>query len=172
MGAQPPVKKFDNKEYTIVYNGEIYNVDELKSTLINAGYRFETSTDTEVILYAYIKYGEDFVCKLNGIYAFAIWDGARNQLVMYRDRLGVKPLFYTVKEDTLIFGSEIKALFCHPFVSPKIDMNGFREIFGIGPARTSGNGVFKNVFELMPGHFMVFSCGGFKDIQYWELEAR
>jgi len=172
LGSQPLVRKIAGKEYAIVYNGEIYNVDEIKPNLINAGYRFETSTDTEVILYAYIQYGEDFVCKLNGIYAFAIWDGGRNQLVMYRDRLGVKPLFYTVKEGTLIFGSEIKALFCHPFVSPEIDMNGLREIFGIGPARTSGNGVFKDIFELMPGHFTVFSCGGFRDIQYWELEAR
>ncbi|NCC86875.1 MAG: asparagine synthase (glutamine-hydrolyzing) [Clostridia bacterium] len=171
LGSQPLIRKIDGKEYTIVYNGEIYNVDEIKPALIKAGYRFETSTDTEVILYAYIQYGEDFVSKLNGIYAFAIWDSARNQLVIYRDRLGVKPLFYTVKKDALIFGSEIKALFCHPFVSPEIDVNGFREVFGIGPARTSGNGVFKDVFELKPGHFMVFSCRGFKDIQYWELEA-
>ncbi len=172
LGTQPLVRKIGGVEYVIVYNGEIYNVDELKPLLINAGYQFETTTDTEVILYAYIEYGADFVNKLNGIYAFAIWDGSKKQLVLYRDRLGVKPLFYTVKDNMLIFGSEIKALFCHPFVSPEIDTDSFREIFGIGPARTSGSGVFKNIFEIMPGHYTVFTYSGMRDNLYWELKSR
>lgn len=172
LGAQPMVRSAAGTDYVIVYNGEIYNVDEIKPHLLQAGYRFETTTDTEVILYAYMEYGDDFVNKLNGIFAFAVWDGAKRRLALYRDRLGVKPLFYAVKDNMIVFGSEIKALFRHPLVSPEIDMNSFREIFGIGPARTSGNGVFKDIYEVMPGHYTLFSCGGFCDMRYWELEAR
>jgi len=172
LGTQPMVRTVDGVDYVLVYNGEIYNVDEIKPHLEQAGYRFETTSDTEVILYAYIEFGVDFVNKLNGIFAFGVWDGARKQTVLYRDRLGVKPLFYTVKDDMLVFGSEIKSLFCHPLVQPEIDMNSMREIFGIGPARTSGNGVFKDICEVKPGHYMIFSCSGLSDIRYWELEAR
>ncbi|HHV64057.1 MAG TPA: asparagine synthase (glutamine-hydrolyzing) [Peptococcaceae bacterium] len=172
LGIQPLVSKVGGQEYAIVYNGEIYNVEEIKPQLENAGYQFQTTTDTEVILCAYIEYGADFVNRLNGIYAFAIWDGNKKQLLLYRDRLGVKPLFYTVKNDMLIFGSEIKALFCHPFVCPEIDIDSFREIFGLGPARTPGNGVFKGIYEVMPGHYQVFSRGGLRNIRYWQLEAR
>lgn len=172
FGTQPLVRKVCGEEYAIVYNGEVYNVDEIKPLLISAGYQFETTTDTEVILYAYIEYGIDFVSKLNGIYAFAIWDANKEQLVLYRDRIGVKPLFYTVKDNTVIFGSEIKALFCHPSVVPELDADSFREVFGIGPARTPGNGVFKDIFEILPGHYKVFSTNGSKDNRYWKLNAR
>lgn len=172
LGAQPMVKKIGEVEYAIVYNGEIYNVDEIKPNLISAGYNFDTSSDTEVILLAYIHYGVEFVNKLNGIYAFAIWDGGKNQLVLYRDRLGVKPLFYSVKDNMLIFGSEPKAIFCHPKFTVEINMDSFREIFGIGPARTPGCGVFKDLFELLPGHFMVFSKEGLITFKYWDLEVR
>jgi asparagine synthase (glutamine-hydrolysing) len=172
LGTQPMVRTAAGADYVIVYNGEIYNVDEIKPHLLQAGYKFETTSDTEVILYAYMEYGEDFVSMLNGIFAFAVWDGAKKQLVLYRDRLGVKPLFYTVKDNILVFGSEIKALFRHPSVIPEIDIDSFREIFGTGPARTPGNGVFKGIFEVLPGHCRVFSERGFPDICYWELEAR
>ncbi len=171
LGSQPLARQVNGTDYVIVYNGEIYNVDEIKPLLVKAGYHFETTTDTEVILYAYIEYGDDFVSMLNGIFAFAVWDGHKNQIALYRDRLGVKPLFYTVTDSMLIFGSEIKALFHHPFVLPKTNTDSFREIFGIGPARTSGNGVFKDIFEILPGHYVVFSLGGLGDNRYWELEA-
>jgi len=171
LGAQPLLRKVGGQEYAIVYNGEIYNVEEIKPQLEKAGYQFQTTTDTEVILYAYIEYGADFVSRLNGIYAFAIWDGNRKQLLLYRDRLGVKPLFYTVKDDMLIFGSEIKVLFCHPYIRPEIDLDSFREIFGLGPARTPGNGVFKGINEVLPGHYQVFTKDGLKNKRYWQLEA-
>jgi len=138
FGAQPIIRNISGTEYVIVYNGEIYNTDELMPELTSAGYVFETTTDTEVILYAYIHYGIDFVNKLNGIFAFAIWDGGLESLILYRDRVGVKPLFYTIKDGTLVFGSEIKALFRFPGINPEIDIDGLREIFGIGPARTPG----------------------------------
>ena len=170
-GAQPIVRNISGTEYVIVYNGEIYNTDELSPELERAGYSFETTTDTEVILYAYIHYGVDFVHRLNGIFAFAIWDGGLETLTLYRDRVGVKPLFYTIKDHAIIFGSEIKALFYYPDVKPEIDINGFREIFGIGPARTPGNGVFRGINEIKPGHYAVFSKEGLKIVKYWDLES-
>ena len=173
-GVQPIVRVVEGREYAICYNGEIYNTAELKSELSLAGYEFETTTDTEVILYAYIQYGVEFVNKLNGIFAFAIWDNSAGQMILYRDRVGIKPLFYAMTEDkTLIFGSEMKALFKFPEFTPAVDIDGLREVFGIGPARSAGNGVFRNVYEVVPGHFMVFTKSKqLSDITYWELEAR
>jgi len=172
FGAQPMVRNIGSTEYVIVYNGEIYNTDELTPDLKKAGYCFKTTTDTEVILYAYIHYGIDFVNKLNGIFAFAIWDSGLETLTLYRDRVGVKPLFYTIKDNTLVFGSEIKALFCFPDVKPEIDINSFREIFGLGPARTSGNGVFCGINEIKPGEYAVYSKEGLHTFRYWNLESR
>jgi asparagine synthase (glutamine-hydrolysing) len=170
-GKQPIVRKVNGKDYVIVYNGEIYNTDEIVPSLKKAGYVFETTTDTEVILYAYIQYGMDFVSQLNGIFAFAIWDGHKENLLLYRDRLGVKPLFYTVKNGTLVFGSEIKALFCHPDVKPEADIDSFREIFGIGPAKSPGCGVFRNICEIKPGEVGTWSKDGLKTEKYWELKS-
>lgn len=171
-GRQPMVKPFHGTEYAIVYNGEIYNTDELIPPLKAAGYSFETTSDTEVILYAYMHYGPSFVSRLNGIFAFAIWDGVNRQLLLYRDRAGIKPFFYTIAKDTLIFASEPKALFCHPLVIPAITADSLREVLGIGPARTSGNGVFKDVHEILPGHYMVFTESGIHDTLYWDLISR
>lgn len=171
-GRQPMVRKARGAEFAIVYNGEIYNTDELKTALTHAGYQFETTTDTEVILYSYMEYGIDFVKEINGIFAIAIWDGEQEQLVLYRDRAGVKPLFYSLADNTFVFGSEIKALFQYPTVHPKVDMDSFREIFGIGPARTSGCGIFCGIREMKPGHCATFSREGFQEHPYWTLQAR
>ena len=171
-GAQPMLRYAEGREYAIVYNGEIYNTDALTPDLKRRGYRFETTSDTEVILYAYMAYGLDFADKLNGIYALAIWDAAENRLVLCRDRVGVKPLLYTMVNHSLIFGSEQKALFCHPNVSPAADLDSFREIFGIGPARTPGCGIFKGICEVKPGCILVFSNDGLQEHQYWTLTAQ
>ncbi len=171
-GRQPMIRQKNDAEYAIVYNGEIYNTDELKPSLEKAGYRFETTTDTEVILYAYMEYGADFVTKLNGIFAIVIWDENLNRLILYRDRVGVKPLFYTHRGNELVFGSEIKALFCHPDITPEADMDSFRSLFGIGPARIPGCGVFKDIYEIKPGCMGIFSAEGFKEFEYWKLVAR
>lgn len=170
-GNQPMTRVINENEYTIVYNGEIYNMEPLKADLISKGYSFETTTDTEVILYAYIEYGIDSVKKLNGIFAYAIWDDRDKKLYLFRDRCGIKPLFYSLKRNTIVFGSEIKSLFKHPKVSPEIDNNSLREIFGIGPARTEGNGVFKGVFEIKYGHYGVYDINGFKEYPYWSLKS-
>lgn len=170
-GRQPMVRKKHNSEYAIVYNGEIYNTDELVPELKQAGYVFETTSDTEVILYAYMHYGLDFLHRLNGIFAFAIWDGEKDLLLLARDRLGVKPLFYSVRDGALVFGSEIKALFRFPGIKPETDMESFREIFGLGPARTPGHGVFKGICEIEPGYYGIFDRDGFRNFRYWDMES-
>jgi asparagine synthase (glutamine-hydrolysing) len=170
-GAQPMIRVKDGSEYAIVYNGEIYNVDEIAPGLQSLGCRFETTSDTEVILQAYMHYGGKCAGMLNGIFAFAIWDGAKQELFLCRDRAGVKPLFYTVAGGELIFGSEIKALFAHPAVLPKLNADSFREIFGIGPARTPGCGVFEGISELEPGCTVVFGGEGLRIKRYWQLMA-
>lgn len=171
-GNQPIIRKKDNRTCAIVYNGEIYNTEELKTELIRKGYVFETTTDTEVILYAYMEYGAISVNMLNGIFAYAIWDSREGALMLFRDRFGIKPLFYTVRGSTLIFGSEPKALFEYPDFKPEIDENSLREILGIGPARTEGNGVFKNLYEVGYGSYFYFSRDCKKEIRYWRLTAR
>ncbi len=171
-GKQPIIKNINSNKYVIVYNGEIYNTDELKTDLSKKGYTFTTTTDTEIILLLYIEYGEDSVKMLNGIFSFGIWDGYKNKLLLFRDRSGIKPLFYTINNGTLVFGSEIKSLFCFPNIKAEIDLNSFREIIGIGPARTAGNGVFKNIYEIKPGNFGIFSPNGFNEFEYWKLISK
>ncbi len=171
-GKQPMTIIKNNVEYTIAYNGEIYNIEPLKNDLLSKGYTLKTTSDTEIILLSYIEYGVDCAKYLNGIFSFAIWDSGIKKLFLFRDRCGVKPLFYSIKRNTIVFGSEIKALFQHPKVSPEIDINSLREIFAIGPARTEGNGVFKGIYEIKYGHYGVYDINGFKEYPYWELESK
>ena len=170
-GSQPMTRKLDGHSFTIVYNGEIYNTDELIPELSKNGYIFETTSDTEVILYSYMHFGPEFVRHLNGIFAFAIWDDRLKRLLLYRDRAGVKPLFYTLHDGTLIFGSEPKACFQFPGFTPSIDQKSLQELLSIGPAHTSGCGIFKDLFEVLPGHFLTFSAAGLTDETYWELQS-
>ena len=168
-GKQPILRQKDGNEYAIVYNGELYNTEELARDLKTYGYHFSTTSDTEVILYAYMQYGPDFVKKLNGIFAFAIWDDNAKKLLLYRDRVGIKPLFYAYLSGQLIFASEPKALFCFPGFTPELSFEGMREILSIGPARTPGNGIFKHVNEVLPGHYLIFCDDTVSDRTYWDL---
>jgi asparagine synthase (glutamine-hydrolysing) len=170
-GHQPMTRTYYSRNYTIVYNGELYNTDELRDDLKAKGHTFQTTCDTEVILIGFIEYGPSFVKELNGIFAFAIADERTNELYLFRDRFGIKPLFYSLIEDTLIFSSEIKGIFEHPFTHPQVDIKGLNEIFSIGPAKTPGLGVFKDVDEVLPGYYCQFGKEGFKIEQYWRLEA-
>ena len=170
-GAQPMIRHRDGADYAIVYNGEIYNTDELIPELTSAGYNFLTTSDTEVILYAYMHFGASFVSRLNGIFSFAIWDGAAKQLFLYRDRVGTKPLFYHAKDGELVFASEPKALFCFPDLSPAITENSLRELLAVGPARTPGCGVFQDIYEVLPGHYLCFDAMGLSDTTYWDLKC-
>ncbi len=170
-GHQPMTRQMENRRCTIVYNGEIYNMKPLKKELEDRGIRFQTESDTEVILAGYEMYGIDIVKRLNGIFAFAIWDAWKQRLFLFRDRCGVKPLFYTMHNNTLVFASEIKGLFSYPQIQALVDREGLCEIFGLGPAKTYGKGVFRNVKEVLPAHVMEFSKNGVKEKQYWRLES-
>ncbi|MFD1772560.1 asparagine synthase (glutamine-hydrolyzing) [Paenibacillus rhizophilus] len=170
-GAQPMIARHEDQVYAIVYNGELYNAAELKNELKLRGHEFRTQCDTEVLLHAYIEWGPDCAGKLNGIFAFAVWDGLREQVFFARDRLGVKPLFFSKADDTLIFGSEPKALLQHPKVRPVVGPEGLAEIFIVGPARTPGHGVYKDMSELRPGHAMIYSREGLRSYAYWTLES-
>ena len=170
-GQQPMTASKEGKECTIAYNGELYNAGELRSDLESRGYTFYTDCDTEVVLNAYLCYGEECPEKLNGIFAFAIDDGIKERTFLCRDRFGVKPLFYTFKNSRLAFSSEIKGLFEFPGVNPVIGREGLCEIFGLGPARTPGHGVFEGISELRPGHFAIYDREGFKDHKYYSLTA-
>ncbi len=171
-GQQPMTRKFCGEKSTIVYNGEIYNAKELKVELEKKGVKFKTNSDTEVILMGHMVYGNSFVEKLNGIFAYAIWNEHKKELLLCRDRVGVKPLFYTVYDGNFIFSSEIKGLFEYPGVKRRVDKEGLCEIFGLGPAKTPGKGVFKDVFEILPGHIVKISEKGIRQIEYWRLQSK
>ena len=171
-GQQPMVRKKADRECAIVFNGEIYNMEELKRELLAQGAVFSTTSDTEVILTGYMLYGKNYIKKLNGIFAIAVWDSIPGTLSLFRDRLGVKPLFYTMTDQTLVFASEIKGLFAYPGVSPVVDRDGLCEIFALGPAKTYGKGVFKNIWEVLPGHCVIFSKKSCTAEAYWKLESR
>lgn len=171
-GAQPMRKQQAGKTYCIIYNGELYNTDEIKTDLLKKGHEFETTSDTEVLLTSYMEYGPQCTDMLNGIFSFAIWDPWKKQCFLCRDRFGVKPLFYTEFESKILFASEIKALFQYPGINPVIDQYGLCEIFGLGPARSPGNGVYKNIHEIMPGYAAILNENGIKLYPYWTLTAQ
>ncbi|QJD81754.1 asparagine synthase (glutamine-hydrolyzing) [Cohnella herbarum] len=173
-GAQPmvrPAKGQDNHDCVLVYNGELYNAPELRKQLEGLGYRFRTTCDTEVLLLSYVEWGPECVEKLNGIFAFAIWQTAEEKLFMARDRLGVKPLFYRREEGRFLFGSEAKSILAHPDVPAEIDAEGLAELFVIGPARTPGHGVWRDFLELKPGHCLQYDRSGIRTFAYWQLQS-
>ena len=170
-GVQPMSKKHMGKNIVIVHNGQIYNISELKEELISLGYTFKTRSDVEIILNSYIEWGFDCVKKFNGIFVFAIWDELKETIFIARDHLGIKPLFYSYVNESLIFGSELKALLAHPDIKPEIGPKGLAEIFVMGPSRTPGNGVFENINELKAGHFLVFNNFGLNITKFWSLKS-
>ncbi len=170
-GAQPMKCTYQGNSYIITYNGQIYNTNELKKELSDNGFTFFGHCDTEVLLKAYIHFGNDVVNKLNGIFAFAIWNENKKELFVARDHFGVKPLFYSIIDNTFIFASEIKALLEYPGIYPVLDSQGISELFGIGPAHTPGTTIFKEIYELKPASFGIFNASGFHGGKYWRLES-
>ncbi|MGO4498142.1 asparagine synthase (glutamine-hydrolyzing) [Paenibacillus sp. 2RAB27] len=170
-GAQPMVRKQGDYTYTIVYNGELYNAPELKKELELRGHQFRTTCDTEVLLVAFIEWGKACIDRLNGIFAFAAWNDQEQSLTLVRDRLGVKPLFYSHQDSVLLFGSEPKAILAHPDFKAEVGAEGFAEIFAVGPARTPGHGIYRNMSELKPGQFAIFDRNGLSIRTYWKLES-
>ncbi len=170
-GNQPMQYTFQDNTYTIVYNGQIYNTKEIKEILLKNGFNFKGHCDTEILLKAYIHFGYDVVKYLNGIFAFAIWDSGRKELYMARDHFGIKPFYYTFKNNNFIFASEIKSILSHPEITPVIDDYGINELFGIGPSHSPGLTPFKGIYELKPGYFSVFDSNGLKMEQYFKLKT-
>ncbi|MBQ8238232.1 MAG: asparagine synthase (glutamine-hydrolyzing) [Oscillospiraceae bacterium] len=165
-GAQPMTAG----NMTIVYNGELYNTARIRRELEKLGHCFRTNSDTEVVLRGYAQWGADCVHRFNGIFAFAIWDGAR--LFLARDRIGVKPLFYKLHGGGLLFGSEIKNILAYPTVRAELDEEGAAELLLLGPGRTPGCGVFRGIRELEPGWCGYYENGKLGLNRYWHLADR
>lgn len=171
-GSQPMTRICGKNRFTIIYNGELYNTAELKEELTSFGHTFAGHSDTEALLCAYIQWGDECLQKLNGIFAFAVLEEPANRLFLARDQMGVKPLFYSYRCGRLLFASQIGALLVSGMVRPEVDRFGLAEIFLIGPGRTPGCGVYKDVHEILPGTYATFCEKGFHTRRYWKLEAR
>lgn len=171
-GKQPMTYEYNGNKYVIAYNGQIYNTKELKKELNNNKIPIESHSDTEILLKSYILHKDDVINKLNGIYAFAIWDENNKSLFLARDHFGVKPLYYTIFNNTLVFASEVKALFKYPGIEPILDEQGISELFGIGPAHTNGITAFKNIYELKPANYMIYNESGIHIKRYWKLKSK
>ena len=171
-GKQPMAASHNGKTYVIVYNGELYNTDILREELRADGFRFRGHSDTEVVLKMYIKYGAQCADKLNGIFAFAVFNSEDKSVFLCRDKIGVKPLFYYEYKGGFIFGSEIKTLLASTMIKPRIDEEGLNEIFFLGPARTPSCGVFKGIKELKPGECAIYKNGFLCREQYFSVEAK
>ncbi len=169
-GAQPMQSPDGN--LILVYNGELYNTAELRDELRARGHSFKGHSDTEVLLHSFMEWGTDAFPRLNGIFAFAIWQRDTKRLILCRDRLGVKPLFYAHMPGGLVFGSAIGTVLCHPDIEPTIDADGLRTLLLLGPARPPASGVFRQIKSLLPGHYMILTPERVMDHIYWTLEAR
>lgn len=170
-GSQPMTRNIGSNTYTIVYNGELYNTDELRKELIEKGHTFFSQCDTEVLLVSYIEWGPSCVERFNGIFAFGIWDDKKQRIFLARDRMGVKPLFIARTKYALLFASEIKALLKHPDISPVLTENGVMELFALAPARTPGKTFFAGIEELKPGECMIYSPLGTYIHRYWQFKC-
>ncbi len=171
-GVQPMTAEHNGRRCTVVYNGELYNTPELRSRLAAEGAAFRTYADTEVVLWAYLLWGEKCPEAFNGIFAFAVYDEQRRRLFLARDRLGVKPLYYAWAGGTFLFASEVKALLAYPGIRPVIDKNGLWELLFLAPVTLPESGVFRDVKKLLPGQ-----CGWLEEGEtalhtrtYWKLE--
>jgi asparagine synthase (glutamine-hydrolysing) len=170
-GAQPMAVARDGRDVLVTtYSGEVYNYRELRAELSALGHEFRTASDTEVVLHAYLEWGGDFVDRLNGMYAFALWDPTREELLLVRDRMGIKPLYYYPTRDGVIFGSEPKAILAHPGVSAAVDAEGLAEVLAL--VKTPGLAGYRGMRELRPGHTLRASRRGLAERRYWGLEAR
>lgn len=166
-GGRQPIANEDQTLW-IVFNGEIYNYRELRCYLEKRGHQFRTATDTEVILHLYEEFGVECIQRLNGIFAFAIWDGGRQELLLARDRMGIKPLYYYENGGQLIFGSEMKVILVHPDVERDIDPISLNEYLAFEYVPTPRT-IIRNVLRLEPGHFLRYSRRGLQIENYWQL---
>ena len=166
-GGDQPIHNEDRTVW-IVYNGEVFNYPDLREELERAGHRFYTKTDTEVIVHLYEDVGPELVRRLNGQFAFALWDSREQTLMLARDRMGIRPLFYRLENGRLLFGSEIKTIFADPSVDRELDIQTLSDIFTcwspLGDATA-----FKGIRQLLPGHVALYRDGRLETKPYWKL---
>ncbi|MFF8730972.1 asparagine synthase (glutamine-hydrolyzing) [Streptomyces sp. NPDC015171] len=169
-GRQPMSLRTPEGNIALVYSGEAYNFTELRRELADRGHRFTTDSDTEVVLHAYLEWGDAVAERLNGMYAFAVWDGRHDKLVMIRDRMGIKPFYYYPTSDGVLFGSEPKAILANPAVRPRVTLDGLRELFVM--VKTPGHAVWDGMREVEPGTVVTVDRDGLSTRVYWRLETR
>ncbi|WP_432015025.1 asparagine synthase (glutamine-hydrolyzing) [Streptomyces cucumeris] len=169
-GVQPMTDRAESPALVLSYSGEVYNHHRLRSELRSRGHDFRTRSDTEVVLRAYAEWGEDVADHLEGMFAFAVWDTRAERLLLVRDRLGVKPLYWAAVDGGLAFASEPKALFAHPEIRPRVDADGLREAYSL--LFNTGPTVWSGVREVEPGGLLVLDRSGIRERRYWQLEAR
>ena len=171
-GQQPMVLEWGKETYALVYNGELYNTHELRQELAGLGHQFLTHSDTEVVLHGYAQWGKDCVHRFNGIYALAVWEKNSRRLFLARDRIGVKPLFYSLHREGLLFASEMKTILRYPAMKARLDREGAMELVMLGPGRMPGSGVFRDIRELEPGCMGYYENGKLTVERYWKLRDR
>jgi len=166
-GKQP----FCYNEFVMIYNGELYNTEELRQDLISKGYTFAGHSDTEVLIKLFAEYGNKCPQKLNGIFAFAVYNTKTKSLFVCRDRFGVKPLYYYFNNNEIMVCSEIKCILSY-FKINTININGLQEVLGLGPSHTRGCGIYPNVKEVKGGHYLIFENNKLTDTKYWDLVSK
>ncbi len=168
-GHQPFNSQCGN--YSLVFNGEVYNFKEIRKELITLGYQFISDTDTEVVLQAHMEWGADAVHQFIGMFAYAFFDKGKGLLQVFRDRLGIKPLYYFKKEGAFIFASELKALCLHPAFEKNLNLNGLGHYFRLGNIPTPET-IYENTFKLKPGHFLTLNVedGSLAEETYWSID--
>lgn len=169
-GRQPMSIQAAGTTTVMVYSGEAYNFTELRQELASRGHRFTTDSDTEVVLHGYVEWGEAVAERLNGMYALAIWDAREQKLVMIRDRMGIKPFYYSPTPDGVMFGSEPKAILANPLASRTVTLDGLRETFAY--VKTPGHAIWQGMREVEPGTVVTVSPEGIRTRAYWSLQTR
>ncbi|MER5886614.1 asparagine synthase (glutamine-hydrolyzing) [Streptomyces sp. NPDC001941] len=169
-GRQPMTADTPEGPVVIVYSGETYNFTELRRELTGRGHRFTTESDTEVVLRGYLEWGEALPERLNGMYAFAVWDGRQDKLVMVRDRMGIKPFYYYETPDGVLFGSEPKAILANPLARTRVTLDGLRELFTM--VKTPGHAFWDGMNEVEPSTVVTLTRNGLRTRAYWTLETR
>ena len=158
----------EDKSKCIIYNGEIYNYNEIRDELIMKGHQFSTNSDTETILHAYEEWGEESINRLRGMFAFCIMDSSKDTIFIARDRFGKKPLFYAMYDDKFVFSSEIKSILTDPLFNKSIEEEAMASYFMFSyiPAPLT---IYKNIKKLPPGHLLIFKNGEIQIKQYWDI---
>jgi asparagine synthase (glutamine-hydrolysing) len=169
-GRQPMSVDTPRGPLAIVYSGETYNFTDLRADLAGRGHRFVTDSDTEVVLHAYLEWGDALAERLNGMYAFAIWDSREDKLVMVRDRMGIKPFYYYETTDGVLFGSEPKAILANPIAEHTVSLDGLRELYAF--VKTPGHAIWEGMHEVEPGTVVTVSRAGLRTARYWALQTR